>query len=166
MLRVPSGHFQMAQGWAIVDCSGAASWSRGAARTVEGAQGGRLTMDSTMGASMDASRGMNRETQIADAYRVRREIARKEARNFYYSFVALPEQSAMPFARSTPSCGTPTIYLIMKVFSIADCQTILTQWLDAWHNASQGAPPMIQSSSRCAMRRNGLRFHRNCWSNW
>ena len=29
--------------------------------------------------------------QIAEAYRVCREIARKEAKNFYYSFVALPE---------------------------------------------------------------------------
>lgn len=92
-----------------------------------------------MGASMDASRDES-GAQIADAYRICREIARKEARNFYYSFVALPE------AKRNAICA---VYAFMRhaddlsddeSLSITERQTILSQWLDAWHEVSQGGP--------------------------
>jgi 15-cis-phytoene synthase len=90
-----------------------------------------------MDASMDASRDES-GTQIAEAYRVCREIARKEARNFYYSFVALPE------AKRNAICA---VYAFMRhaddlsddeSLSIAERQPVLSQWLDAWHEASHG----------------------------
>ena len=90
-----------------------------------------------MDASMDASRDESR-TQIAEAYRVCREIARKEARNFYYSFVALPE------AKRNAICA---VYAFMRhaddlsddeSLSVAERQTRLDQWLEAWHDVSYG----------------------------
>jgi phytoene synthase len=86
-----------------------------------------------MDASMDASKA-----KISEAYRICREIARKEARNFYYSFVALPE------AKRDAICA---VYAFMRhaddlsddeSLSVAERQTRLDQWLEAWHEASQG----------------------------
>jgi phytoene synthase len=122
----------MAQGWTVVDGferqAGRARWQASRA-----SKGGRLIVDPTMEASMDASRA-----QIADAYRVCREIARKQARNFYYSFVALPE------AKRDAICA---VYAFMRhaddlsddeSISVVERQTRLDQWLEAWHEASQG----------------------------
>ncbi len=90
-----------------------------------------------MDASMDASREES-GAQIAEAYRICREIARKEARNFYYSFVALPE------AKRDAICA---VYAFMRHaddlsddenLSVAERQARLDQWLKAWHEASQG----------------------------
>lgn len=77
-------------------------------------------------------------TQIAEAYRVCREIARKQAKNFYYSFVALPE------AKRNAICA---VYAFMRhsddlsddeSLSVNERQANLSQWLAAWHDASQG----------------------------
>jgi 15-cis-phytoene synthase len=77
-------------------------------------------------------------TQIAEAYRICREIARKEARNFYYSFVALPA------AKRDAICA---VYAFMRHaddlsddenLSLVARQTNLNHWLEAWHEASQG----------------------------
>jgi 15-cis-phytoene synthase len=86
---------------------------------------------------MDASRDESR-AQIAEAYRICREIARKEARNFYYSFVALPE------AKRNAICA---VYAFMRhaddlsddeSLSVTERQTRLDRWLEAWHEVSQG----------------------------
>jgi 15-cis-phytoene synthase len=92
-------------------------------------------------ARVDASKAraaVQRPMQVAEAYRVCREIARREARNFYYSFVALPE------AKRNAICA---VYAFMRhaddlsddeSLSIAERQVKLQAWLDAWHEASQG----------------------------
>ncbi len=78
------------------------------------------------------------KAQTAEAYRVCREIARKEAKNFYYAFVALPE------AKRDAICA---VYAFMRhaddlsddeSVSIAERQIRLDQWLGAWHVASEG----------------------------
>ncbi len=90
-------------------------------------------MDATMGAAKG-----QRAPQIEDAYRICREIARKEAKNFYYAFVALPA------AKRDAICA---VYAFMRhaddlsddeSFSIAERQGRLDQWLGAWHEASAG----------------------------
>ena len=91
-------------------------------------------MDPMNGGSMaEASR-----VQIAEAYRICREVARKEARNFYYSFVALPE------AKRDAICA---VYAFMRhaddlsddeSLSVVERQTRLDRWLGAWHEASEG----------------------------
>jgi 15-cis-phytoene synthase len=87
---------------------------------------------------MDASVDGSRRLQIAEAYRVCREIARKEAKNFYYAFVALPE------AKRDAICA---VYAFMRHaddlsddenLSIVARQTRLDRWLAAWHAASEG----------------------------
>ena len=97
-------------------------------------------MDATMGAAKG-----QRAPQIADAYRICREIARKEAKNFYYAFVALPE------AKRDAICA---VYAFMRhaddlsddeSLSIAERQARLDQWLEAWHEASRAGPPMTRS---------------------
>jgi phytoene synthase len=76
--------------------------------------------------------------QIAEAYRICREIARKEAKNFYYAFVALPE------AKRDAICA---VYAFMRhaddlsddeSVSIAERQARLDRWLAAWHDVSEG----------------------------
>jgi phytoene synthase len=78
--------------------------------------------------------------QVAEAYRVSREIARREAKNFYYAFVALPE------AKRNAICA---VYAFMRhADDLSDDETktiekrreALTAWLDAWHRASTGEP--------------------------
>lgn len=74
------------------------------------------------------------------AYAECRRIARREAKNFYYSFVALPR------ARSNAICA---IYAFMrKADDLADDDTLpredrrarLDAWLAAWHEALNGGP--------------------------
>ena len=75
---------------------------------------------------------------VEAAYRVCREIARKEAKNFYYSFVALPR------AKRDAICA---VYAFMRhaddlsddeSIPLAKRRTKMAEWLDAWHHASQG----------------------------
>ena len=76
--------------------------------------------------------------QVAEAYRICRAIARKEAKNFYYSFVALPR------AKRDAICA---VYAFMRhaddlsddeSLSPAERQTRLEAWLGAWREASRG----------------------------
>jgi phytoene synthase len=77
---------------------------------------------------------------VEEAYRACREIARREAKNFYYSFVALPR------AKRDAICA---VYAFMRhADDLSDDETIaledrrqgMAAWLDAWHRASQGEP--------------------------
>lgn len=90
-----------------------------------------------MDLSMNVSKAAATKPQIAEAYGICREIARKEARNFYYSFVALPE------AKRDAICA---VYAFMRHaddlsdderVSILERQTRLNQWLEGWHEASR-----------------------------
>ncbi|WP_446744515.1 phytoene/squalene synthase family protein [Silvibacterium acidisoli] len=76
---------------------------------------------------------------VTDAYRICREIARTEAKNFYYAFVALPE------AKRNAICA---VYAFMRhaddlsddeSLSIATRRENLSTWLEAWRRASAGA---------------------------
>lgn len=75
---------------------------------------------------------------LVAAYAECRAIARREAKNFYYSFVALPA------ARRNAICA---IYAFMRKaddladdesLSRADRRVQLNAWLGAWHEASKG----------------------------
>jgi phytoene synthase len=75
---------------------------------------------------------------LASAYSECRVIARREAKNFYYAFVALPE------SRRNAICA---IYAFMRQaddladdesLSRADRRVQLDTWLCAWHAASKG----------------------------
>lgn len=76
---------------------------------------------------------------VAGAYAVCREIAKRQAKNFYYAFVALP------LHRRNAICA---IYAFMRqADDLADDESIprderrrrLDAWLGAWHRASKGA---------------------------
>jgi 15-cis-phytoene synthase len=75
---------------------------------------------------------------LEEAYATCRAIAKREAKNFYYSFVALPS------TRKNAICA---IYAFMrKADDLADDESQshedrrkhLNEWLAAWHEASQG----------------------------
>jgi 15-cis-phytoene synthase len=75
---------------------------------------------------------------VTDAYRTCREIARTQAKNFYYAFVALPE------AKRNAICA---VYAFMRhaddlsddeSLSIAIRRENLSTWLAAWRRASAG----------------------------
>jgi phytoene synthase len=75
---------------------------------------------------------------VEEAYRVCREIARKQAKNFYYSFVALPR------AKRDAICA---VYAFMRhaddlsddeSIPIAERRARMAEWLDAWHHAALG----------------------------
>ncbi len=77
---------------------------------------------------------------VEAAYQVCREIARREARNFYYAFVALPR------AKRDAICA---VYAFMRhaddlsddeSLSIEERRTRMAAWLEAWRHASQGHP--------------------------
>jgi phytoene synthase len=81
----------------------------------------------------------SRELTLAHAYAVCRTIAKREAKNFYYAFVALPP------ARRNAICA---IYAFMRqADDLADDETIppeerrrrLAAWMSAWHEAAKGA---------------------------
>src|SRR5580700_1325231 len=76
---------------------------------------------------------------LEDAYAICRAIAKREAKNFYYSFVALPP------ARRNAICA---IYAFMRKaddlsddesFSREERRCQLDAWLAAWHAAREGA---------------------------
>jgi len=75
---------------------------------------------------------------VEQAYAICRQIARREAKNFYYAFVALPE------AKRNAICA---VYAFMRhADDLSDDETKsreerranLDQWLDAWHQTAQG----------------------------
>jgi phytoene synthase len=75
---------------------------------------------------------------IEQAYAVCRQIARREAKNFYYAFVALPE------AKRNAICA---VYAFMRhaddlsddeTQSLEERRAHLNRWLDAWHKAAMG----------------------------
>jgi 15-cis-phytoene synthase len=75
---------------------------------------------------------------LEEAYRVCREIARKEAKNFYYAFVALPKP------KRDAICA---VYAFMRhaddlsddeSLSLEQRRTALSNWIEAWHRASGG----------------------------
>lgn len=77
---------------------------------------------------------------ISEAYAACREIAKREAKNFYYSFRVLPSH------KSDAMCA---IYAFMRrADDIADDESIpldrrrvvMTEWVDAWRAARNGAP--------------------------
>ncbi|MFT4111448.1 phytoene/squalene synthase family protein [Silvibacterium sp.] len=76
--------------------------------------------------------------EIQEAYRTCREIARREAKNFYYSFLALPE------AKRNAICA---VYAFMRhADDISDDERVplserrrtMEAWLAAWHAAAAG----------------------------
>ena len=79
------------------------------------------------------------QPSLDDAYKICRAIAKREAKNFYYSFVALPP------ARRNAICA---IYAFMrKADDLSDDESLpreerrlqLDGWLAAWHQAREGA---------------------------
>ena len=75
---------------------------------------------------------------VAEAYRVCRDIARKEAKNFYYAFLALPRH------KRNAICA---VYAFMRhADDLSDDETMpvgvrraqLKVWLEAWHGALAG----------------------------
>ena len=88
--------------------------------------------------------GLTRESTsdgvaINKAYAVCRSIARREAKNFYYAFIALPT------ARRNAMCA---IYAFMRraddladdeSFSVAERRVHLNEWLGKWRAACEGA---------------------------
>lgn len=82
----------------------------------------------------------NNVPSLSHAYAVCREIAGREAKNFYYAFVALPSE------RRNAICA---VYAFMrKADDLSDDETItrterreqLDAWLNRWRAASEGAP--------------------------
>jgi phytoene synthase len=75
---------------------------------------------------------------VEEAYRVSREIARREAKNFYYAFLALPE------AKRNAICAVYAFMRHADDLSDDESRTMearreaLTGWLDAWHRAAAG----------------------------
>jgi phytoene synthase len=77
---------------------------------------------------------------IPEAYAVCREIAKREAKNFYYAFRVLPKHK---------SEGMCAIYAFMRrADDIADDETLpieqrritMAQWTEAWRASRSGAP--------------------------
>ena len=77
---------------------------------------------------------------ISEAYAACREIAKREAKNFYYAFRVLPEH------KSDAMCA---IYAFMRrADDIADDEsmpveqrrTVMAQWVNAWRASRDGAP--------------------------
>ncbi len=77
----------------------------------------------------------DRSPALSDAYQACRAIARREAKNFYYAFLALPE------AKHNAICA---VYAFMRhADDISDDESLprairlqnLGVWVDAWHNA-------------------------------
>ncbi len=81
---------------------------------------------------------MTQVITLDEAYRTCKAIAKREAKNFYYAFVALPE------ARRNAICA---IYAFMrKADDLSDDESLprderrrkLEQWQEAWHQAAAG----------------------------
>jgi 15-cis-phytoene synthase len=77
---------------------------------------------------------------VAEAYQICREIARNEAKNFYYAFAALPAH------KRDAICAVYAFMRHADDLSDDETQTLeqrraeLKRWLDAWHRASQDEP--------------------------
>ncbi len=80
------------------------------------------------------------DVSVEESYAACREIARREAKNFYYSFVALPKH------KSNAMCA---VYAFMrKADDLSDDESKphaqrreeLATWLDDWHRAESGEP--------------------------
>ena len=78
--------------------------------------------------------------QIEEAYATCRTIARRQAKNFYYAFVALPRE------KRNAICA---VYAFMRhaddlsddeAVSRSERRISLDRWLDSWHQALAGAP--------------------------
>jgi phytoene synthase len=80
------------------------------------------------------------QEKIEEAYRISRDIARREAKNFYYAFLALPE------AKRNAICAVYAFMRHADDLSDDETQTLpqrreaMTAWLHAWHRASAGEP--------------------------
>jgi phytoene synthase len=94
---------------------------------------------------------------VEEAYAVCRQIARREAKNFYYAFVALPE------AKRNAICA---VYAFMRhADDLSDDETKpraerrvdLDAWLGAWHQAAQGGS--TEDPVFIALRDAQARFH-------
>ncbi len=94
---------------------------------------------------------------VEEAYAVCRQIARREAKNFYYAFVALPE------AKRNAICA---VYAFMRhADDLSDDETKsreerrvdLDAWLNAWHRAAQG--DATEDPVFIALRHAQSRFH-------
>jgi phytoene synthase len=77
---------------------------------------------------------------VAEAYRVCRQTARREAKNFYYAFLALPE------AKRNAICA---VYAFMRFADdLSDDESVqhetrrvhLDAWMEAWRRAAAGGP--------------------------
>jgi len=86
------------------------------------------------------AQGTTGAISLDKAYATCRAIAKREAKNFYYAFVALPEP------RRNAICA---IYAFMrKADDLSDDESVsrearrlnLEQWQSAWHNAAAGGP--------------------------
>jgi 15-cis-phytoene synthase len=84
------------------------------------------------------TQGMSQAITLNEAYAICRGIAKREAKNFYYAFVALPE------ARRNAICA---VYAFMrKADDLSDDESLsreerrqnLEQWQSAWHLAADG----------------------------
>jgi phytoene synthase len=91
---------------------------------------------------------------LSQAYAACRTIARREAKNFYYAFIALPP------ARRNAICA---IYAFMRqADDLADDESLprderrrrLDAWLSGW-----ARPPPILFLSRCVTQQSGSQFH-------
>jgi phytoene synthase len=80
------------------------------------------------------------DISVEESYAICAEIAKREAKNFYYSFLALPEK------KRNAMCA---VYAFMrKADDISDDESKthlerrieLTSWVEDWHRAEQGAP--------------------------
>jgi 15-cis-phytoene synthase len=78
--------------------------------------------------------------QLTTAYAICRGIARREARNFYYSFLALPRDKRNALS---------AVYAFMRhADDLSDDESCapaerlqrLSEWLDSWHNVEAGTP--------------------------
>ena len=94
---------------------------------------------------------------VEQAYAVCRQIARREAKNFYYAFVALPEP------KRNAICA---VYAFMRhADDLSDDETKsreerradLDRWLEAWHQAAQGGS--TEDPVFIALRDAQSRFH-------
>lgn len=94
---------------------------------------------------------------VEQAYAICRQIARREAKNFYYAFVALPK------AKRNAICA---VYAFMRhADDLSDDETKsreerradLDIWLNAWHQAAQGG--VTEDPVFIALRDAQSRFH-------
>ena len=93
-----------------------------------------------MTADLAPSASATQDSELQAAYRTCTEIARREAKNFYYAFLALPKPKRQAIC---------AVYAFMRhADDLSDDESRsreqrradLTAWLDAWHQAAAGSP--------------------------